>query len=485
MRRKISKSSIGRARIHGSGVGGLGNNDVGAGDSTTSLNSISRRIQRPTPSIMKSLANMSLNKDSDAGRSSPAQIVLLKRKRNQEPLDGLLLENAGGASRHPSDSDLNKDGTSGLEDDLDERGGRSGLTQSNSMRARKRKRLAPARGFFQLAETVEKATWDNEAWRRDFNERVLAKTKEGRKALAAAAGVEAPLDSPVIEKSQPVSASPNTSGLLSPTATTNGVKPPRKYTVVLQSRPQLPVESTPGIVQPAYDESEDKYPKKRVKTDSTTQVGGTLAREATARADAIIPQPPIQAKDRVVYFDAVPVKSVSDEESENERRAREEEEELAAFMPMLQDYLKQSNISSTPRIEEPRRSEMRGPKERTTEKGKSKEEGDSETDEEDYVYDVYFKGNHEPTASDWNNLGNYGTLVSLPREFLQDEDSDDFEDYSEGSDDEDSNAEEFYRNDYPDEEDDYSDEDEDSDEFYNDRDDSEEEEDYDDDTRWR
>lgn len=38
-----------------------------------------------------------------------------------------------------------------------------------SIRARKRKKLASARGFFQLAETVEKAKWDDEAWRRDFN----------------------------------------------------------------------------------------------------------------------------------------------------------------------------------------------------------------------------------------------------------------------------------------------------------------------------
>jgi hypothetical protein len=32
------------------------------------------------------------------------------------------------------------------------------------------------------------------------------------------------------------------------------------------------------------------------------------------------------------------------------------------------------------------------------------------TSDDEYVYDVYFKGNTAPTSSDWNNLGNYGTL---------------------------------------------------------------------------
>ncbi|KAG8810385.1 hypothetical protein FRC17_002955, partial [Serendipita sp. 399] len=158
---------------------------VSAAASTTSVNKVSGR-------------------NTGSGASQSAQVVLLKRKRNQEPLDGLLLETG---SRYPSEHDLARDGRSGEEEEEEEGEGQvteeKDVQRTGSVRARKRKRIASARGFFQLAETVEKAKWDDEAWRRDFNERVLTKSKEGKKALAAAAGVEVALDSPVIEKTQP------------------------------------------------------------------------------------------------------------------------------------------------------------------------------------------------------------------------------------------------------------------------------------------
>lgn len=46
--------------------------------------------------------------------------------------------------------------------------------------------------------------------------------------------------------------------------------------------------------------------------------------------------------------------------------------------------------------------------------GHDSETGSHSTSDDEYVYDVYFKGNHEPTSSDWNNLGNYGTLSVSP-----------------------------------------------------------------------
>jgi hypothetical protein len=69
------------------------------------------------------------------------------------------------ASRNVSDLDLSKEASvpEAIVDDVDD------PLQSASIRARKKKKIASARGFFQLAETVEKAKWDNEAWRRDFN----------------------------------------------------------------------------------------------------------------------------------------------------------------------------------------------------------------------------------------------------------------------------------------------------------------------------
>jgi hypothetical protein len=50
-----------------------------------------------------------------------------------------------------------------------EDGGDDGDTAMKpNLPARKRKKVTP-RGFFQLADTVESAKWDDEAWRRDFN----------------------------------------------------------------------------------------------------------------------------------------------------------------------------------------------------------------------------------------------------------------------------------------------------------------------------
>lgn len=74
------------------------------------------------------------------------------------------------SSRDISDLDLSKQTAenSADEDDADEDDAKA----KASIRARKRKKLASARGFFQLAETVEKAKWDDEAWRRDFNVRL-------------------------------------------------------------------------------------------------------------------------------------------------------------------------------------------------------------------------------------------------------------------------------------------------------------------------
>ena len=72
------------------------------------------------------------------------------------------------SSRDISDQDLSKQTAENSADDADEDDAKA----KASIRARKRKKLASARGFFQLAETVEKAKWDDEAWRRDFNVRL-------------------------------------------------------------------------------------------------------------------------------------------------------------------------------------------------------------------------------------------------------------------------------------------------------------------------
>jgi hypothetical protein len=108
--------------------------------------------------------------------------------------------------------------------------------------------------------------------------------------------------------------------------------------------------------------------------------------------------------------------------------------EMDKFMPLLQDYLKIHDM--TP----PGSSTAEESPVSVTE---SKVEGD------DYVWDVFY---HRPTKlSEWNAVANIGTLTGLPPSTIGPYDSDsDTEPEDEA--DEDSNEEEYYKNDYPDEE---------------------------------
>ncbi|KAG8769738.1 hypothetical protein FRC19_004011 [Serendipita sp. 401] len=449
----------------------------------------------------------SVNKLPGRNSQSAAQVVLLKRKRNQEPLDGLLLEMG---SRYPSEHNLSRGGAGGEEPEEEEEAiEEKDVKREGSVRARKRKRIASARGFFQLAETVEKAKWDDEAWRRDFNERVITKSKEGKKALAAAAGVEVALDSPVIEKTQVAATTSSSSvgqGMLSPTRDTSisaSAKPPRKYTVVLQTRPPTSDTRAKETVLPtkgAPKTADDPVPPIGGKVDET---GKTKETPVEPKAGSVDPKGAVDggggggSEGKVLYFDAVPYGSSEEDSSDSAKR---EEDEIAAFLPMLQDYLKlhdlpvATNIVPDPKLQakKPSGKTQVNPKKGGEDgllvrkrKAEEVEDKEEEDDEDEYVYDVYFKRSHEPTSTDWNNMGNYGTLVSVPPEMREDEEDSDggVGDESDYDIDDDSNDEGFYRNDYPDEEDDYSEEE--SDDFYDDRDDSEEEEDYDDERRWR
>jgi len=72
----------------------------------------------------------------------------------------------------------------------------------------------------------------------------------------------------------------------------------------------------------------------------------------------------------------------------------------------------------------------------------------------DYVWDVFY---HRPaTLSEWNEVANVGTLSGLPPSITDPYDSAS-ESEEEDEADEDSNAEEYYKNDYPDENDSSSD----------------------------
>ncbi|KAH7885138.1 hypothetical protein F5I97DRAFT_1928562 [Phlebopus sp. FC_14] len=105
--------------------------------------------------------------------------------------------------------------------------------------------------------------------------------------------------------------------------------------------------------------------------------------------------------------------------------------EMDKFLPMLQDYLSLHDTSSTTPGTTP-----------------SAPVGD------DYVWDVFYRRPYSLT--EWNSVAaNVGTLTGLPPSDMDDWSSDSEEEEDEA--DEDSNAEEYYKNDYPDEEDSDSD----------------------------
>lgn len=124
------------------------------------------------------------------------------------------------------------------------------------------------------------------------------------------------------------------------------------------------------------------------------------------------------------------------------------------FLPMLNDYLKIHDIDIGSETNPPALKKPSGVIGQPT-LPQSALDGD-------YVWDVFY---HRPaTLSEWNEAANVGTLTGLPPSFgaVYDSASDSEEEEDEA--DEDSNAEEYYKNDYPDE----IDSSESSDEFHED-----------------
>jgi len=128
--------------------------------------------------------------------------------------------------------------------------------------------------------------------------------------------------------------------------------------------------------------------------------------------------------------------------------------EMEKFLPMLQDYL---NIN---RIDAP------GISSQST--ASSSEPTMNSGTQDDYVWDIFYR--RPATLSEWNSVANVATLSGLPPTASDVYDSDSDESEPEDEADEDSNAEEYYKNDYPDEEE--SDDSDGSDIFHEDHDDS-------------
>ncbi|PFH53378.1 hypothetical protein AMATHDRAFT_137985 [Amanita thiersii Skay4041] len=115
--------------------------------------------------------------------------------------------------------------------------------------------------------------------------------------------------------------------------------------------------------------------------------------------------------------------------------------EIDKFLPLLNDYLSLHNLTNSQQT-------VKLPQEKQDVPLSS--ENSTKRLEDDYVWDVFYR--RPATLDEWGDNANIARLTGLPSSFdhdLYDSASDsEFEDEA----DEDSNAEDFYKNDYPDEE---------------------------------
>jgi len=265
-------------------------------------------------------------------QSGAYTILRIKRKRNEEPLDALVVES----------------------------------------RVRRKK----SRGgidVFQFAQTIEDDDWKDEKCKKDLEAQISRLTREASKAT----------------KGQQVEKT------MSPISRQQSEDARRRYTVELDDSSGKRLKRPPTVVS---------------------------EKEA--------------AKTNLKVYDAIPSPGKSGP-------LADAESEMDKFIPLLNEYLSLHDIplSSTqqPKKEEPKSSSGVAPK---------------GSDNDDYVWDVFYRRPGARGLLDVN--GNIATLTGLPpvEDELYDSSSEsEFEDEA----DEDSNAEEYYKNDYPDEEeDDYS-----------------------------
>ncbi|KAJ7644344.1 hypothetical protein FB45DRAFT_897592 [Roridomyces roridus] len=304
--------------------------------------------------------------DVDLGPVAQSYTILrIKRKRNEEPLDALVVE------------------------------------------SRRRKKSRGASGIlgasvFQFAQTVEHDAWEDEKRKRDIQDQVSRLARE--------------------------SASSN------PNADSSEAKAPNP-----RASPSIPKEDRRYKIIPQEEDAEEASTRRRLPTSPPRVIS----------AKDLPPKAP-QNKGFKLY-DAVlsPEKPAKDEEMEK-------------FLPMLNDYLKLNEIDLAT----------------SSSLASSLHSSASTSATDDYVWDVFY---HRPaTLTEWNEVANVGTLTGLPPSLTDPYDSaSDSEEEDEA--DEDSNAEEYYKNDYPDEED--SSDDDSGDEFHEDSENEYQEDDSDHD--WR
>ncbi|EMD39681.1 hypothetical protein CERSUDRAFT_103673 [Gelatoporia subvermispora B] len=266
----------------------------------------------------------------------------------------------------------------------------------------RRKRTRGAR-IFQFAETVEPGAWEDEEKKKELESRISTLASQSAQSSTSAASPITPATS-----TEPVAASP-------PPATPQSTLQPSQDGPARHYKILPAAGSTPEASRRRHSTAPPKvWSQKELEA-------AQKARSAFTLYDAVLSPP---SGDRRVA------------------RGAPEDEEMAKFLPLLQEYLKVSDIpppsSSSNSILAP-----------------SVSGNVSDGEDGDYVYDVFYQ---RPTTFEelylpTSGSGNIGTLTSLPEELSWMYDLD--EESEPGDDeDEDSNAEEYYKNDYPEEEDD-------------------------------
>ncbi|CAE7214546.1 unnamed protein product [Rhizoctonia solani] len=226
------------------------------------------------------------------------------------------------------------------------------------------------------------------------------------------------------------------------------------------SSPVAMVMSPPGAPRSAPPPTREykvlrtaRAPSSAVTSGATPSVSATSAGAATAHASVPIPIPgqplPSTTISTAPVTDAEPSESkfVLYEAVLAAPAAVEPEEptpEMQEFQDLLQEYLR---VNEIPLDAPPPRKPVTSNAQANSLKKPILEEDDDEA----YVWDVFYqRPNLSGDLSIWDGLANVGTLSGLPPtegDILADEeDSDSVKDEA----DEDSNEEDFYRNDYPD-----------------------------------
>ncbi|KAI0088498.1 hypothetical protein BDY19DRAFT_947965 [Irpex rosettiformis] len=273
-------------------------------------------------------------------------ILRIKRKRNEEPLDALVVE--GGARRKKTKGPMN---------------------------------------VFQFAETVEPTTWHDERQKQDLQTRI---SNLARRETISKRGMQFKPSAPGDASKSAENAAPPTPERKAPRKLPQIDDPSRKYTIVPSESVQSPVK-TVSRMRPTEPPKVHSY--KDLQKASFTM------------------------------YEAIPSsKSVAN------MAGPPDDPEIAKFLPMLNDYLRLSGEGSS--------------------LSTSSSENAVPNDDDDYVWDVFYS--RPATFREfYSSYSNVGTVTGLPDDDDQGSESDsEFDDEL----DEDSNAEDWYKNDYPDEE---------------------------------